>query len=112
MLFICEYKSCGISVKSLDFYSTFQWNSFFMFVTHFNERIVIKTVKWISYDSLPAAYISQLAICSYAGHMTERLSTRMGTAGQGSSWINTTCKVSGSVPHFCCTFQKMRKNQH
>lgn len=73
----------------------FNGTAFFMFVTHFNERIVIKTVKWISYDSLSAAYISQLAIHGYAGHMTERLSTRMGTVGQGSSWISTSNDLQG-----------------
>lgn len=44
---------------------------------------------------IAVAYIYQHAICGYAGHMTVRLSTRMGTAGQGSIWTNTSSDQQG-----------------
>lgn len=44
---------------------------------------------------LAVAYIYQHAICVYAGHMTVRLSTRMGNAEQGSIWINTSRDLQG-----------------
>lgn len=43
---------------------------------------------------LAGAYIYQHAI-GYAGHMTVRLSTRMGTAGLGSTWTNTSSDLQG-----------------
>ena len=92
------------------FIQSFNGTVCFMFVTHFNEIIVIKMSKLKSLMDfmrlITVAYIYQHAVCGYAGHMTVRLSTRMGTAGQGSIWTNTSsdCKLSVFVAHSSATF--------
>lgn len=83
----------------------FKGTAFFMFVTHFIERIVIKMEKLKKkkkFTLFTVAYIYQHAICGYAGHVTARLSTRIGTAGQESIWTNRSSDLQSLD---CCRAQ-------